>query len=315
LSWHPRLRAGAALSPRLVSFGLVLPQLAGLSTPEGVRRVAERWGVEHLAGLARRYREARGMPGEPPLSDLAARLEQQQLLPAEMPPENEIAILLEEFSHSDGREIVEWLGIRSFAGTAPLYPSQQFGGGLLGGYLRRLHEAADVRERYKPAGLGDLVRSFYETLEVPHGLRAVYDSEGREQWVMTYRDLAERAALELEHLPRFAPRLSRCRLCGRVFVVLGKRPEVHCRQYLWMASPPRRFIERCVPPSPDEYERTRKRLHQRYRRALAAHDGNRRHPDVTDALKRYQAFVTSEPRSPRGRRPTPEPGYVAETDG
>ena len=77
LSWEPRLRAATAHSPHVVTFGLVLPQLAALSTRDGVRRVAERWGLEHLADLARRYRNARGVPGEPALADLAVRLNQQ----------------------------------------------------------------------------------------------------------------------------------------------------------------------------------------------------------------------------------------------
>ena len=322
LSWEPRLQAATAHSPHVVSFGLVLPQLAGLATAEGVRRVAERWGLEPLADLARRCRNAWGFPGEPALANLAARLSQQvyfpeldtdtrEPLPVEMPAEHEMTAVFEEFAHDDGKAIVEWFGFRSFEGTAPTDPSQKIGGGLLGGYLGLLREGADAREHFNPPGLGDLVRRFYETLEVPRGIRKVYDtSSGEERWVPTYRDLAERAVIELDHLLSAAPRLGRCRLCGRVFVVRGKRAEAHCRQYLWLAWPPRRFLERCLPPSPDERERTRKRLHQRYRRALAAHGGDGRHPDVRDALDRYSRFVRSEPLSPRGRRPVPRPGFV-----
>ena len=325
LSWEPRLRAATAHSPHVVTFGLVLPQLAALSTRDGVRRVAERWGLEHLADLARRYRNARGVPGEPALADLAVRLNQQvdfpeldpataEPLPVEMPPEHEMTAVFEEFAAADGKGIVEWLGITSFA-TPPLAPTERLAGGLLGGYLRLMRDAADTRARYEPDGLGDLVRNFYDTLDVRHGLRAVYDASGREQWVPTYRDLAERAALELEHLLTFAPRLSRCRLCNRVFVARsGKRPEVHCRQYLWLASPPRRFLERCVPPSSEERKRKRKRLHQQYRRTLAKHGGDRRHPDVQQALKKYADDVRSEPSSPPGRRPVPRPGFVAKDD-
>jgi hypothetical protein len=326
LSWEPRLRAATSHSPRVVTFGLVVPELALLSTSEGVRRVAERWGLEHLANLAVRYRQARGVPGTPAIADLAASLNQQVYfpevdpatggpLPVEMPPEHEIAVLFEEFAHGDGKGIVEWFGFLSFAGTVPLAPSQQVGGGTLGGYLGLLRGAAGAKERFQPSGLGDLVRRVYETLDVPRGLRAVYDlSAGGERHVPTYRDLAERAAIELEHLHAFAPRLSRCRLCCRVFVVRGKRPEAHCRQYVWLASPPRRFLERCVPPASDERERTRKRLHQRYRRALAKHGGDGRHPEVRNALGDYSEFVTSEPVSPRGRRPAPSPGFVAKVD-
>lgn len=326
LSWEPRLRTATAHSPLVVTFGLVFPQLALLSTSEGVRRVAERWGLENLANLASRYRQARGVPGTPVIAELAASLTQQvyfpeldpatgEPLPVEMPPEHQIALLFEEFAHGDGKGIVEWIGFRSFAGTAPLAPSQQVGGGMLGGYLGLLREAAAAQTRFQPPGLGDLVRRVYETLDAPRGLRAVYDpSSGEERHVPTYRNLAERAAIELEHLHAFGPRLSQCRLCHRVFVVRGKRPEAHCRQYLWLASPPRRFLERCVPPSSDERERTRKRLHKRYRRALAKHGGDRRHPEVRNALASYSDFVSSEPVSPRGRRPAPSPGFVAKLD-
>ena len=234
--------------------------------------------------------------------------------PPEMPSASDLTAALDDYAGTEGKAIVEWLGIPSFAGTRMLDPSAQLGGGLLGGYLRRLREAADTGERFGPPGLTDLVRRFYETLEVPRGIRTVYDtSSGEERWVPTYRDLAERAAIELDDLLSSAPRLSRCRLCGRVFVVRGKRAEAHCRQYLWLAWPPRSFLERCLPPSPDERERTRKRLHQRYRRALAKH-GDGRHADVRDALDRCSRFVRSEPSSPRGRRPVPRPGFVEKSD-
>ncbi len=210
LSWEPRLRTATAHSPLVVTFGLVIPQLALLSTSEGVRRVAERWGLENLANLASRYRQARGVPGTPVIAELAASLTQQvyfpeldpatgEPLPVEMPPEHQIALLFEEFAHGDGKGIVEWIGFRSFAGTAPLAPSQQVGGGMLGGYLGLLREAAAAQTRFQPPGLGDLVRRVYETLDAPRGLRAVYDpSSGEERHVPTYRNLAERAAIELE---------------------------------------------------------------------------------------------------------------------
>jgi hypothetical protein len=123
------------------------------------------------------------------------------------------------------------------------------------------------------------------------------------------QDLAERAVIELDHLLSFAPRMSSCRLCGRVFVVRGKRAGACCRQYLWLASPPRRFIERCATVS-RRVRTDSQAASSALRRALAKHDRDAGHPDVRDALATYSASVTSEPSSPHGRRPVPRPAFV-----
>ena len=90
----------------------------------------------------------------------------------EMPPEHEMTAVFEEFAAADGKGIVEWLGITSFASHRSPRPNAS----------RAACSAATcgscatprTRERDVSHGLGDLVRNFNDTLDVRRGLRAVY---------------------------------------------------------------------------------------------------------------------------------------------
>ncbi len=229
------------------------------------------------------------------------------------PSEEQFAAAFDEFARTDGIGLVEWFGFRSLRGRRVLSPSETWGGGLIGSLRSRVHESAVVAGRLDTEGLNDAPRVVYDELEVRRRVRSVSDQDGRRVRAAGYRDLAERAAIEVDHLVFLAPRLSRCRLCGRIFVVARTgEPESHCRQALWGRDHPHPMFERCVPLVGAERERLRKSLHQKYRRALKRQGGDPKAPAVRKALKEYNAFMANHPAPPRGRRPDARPGLISD---
>jgi hypothetical protein len=187
---------------------------------------------------------------------------------------------------------------------------------LLAPFVRALKEAADATTRV-PEGFADDLKRFLDLAARPD--RFVWRwREGADGWIRVrtprYDSLFERLAIEFDHLASLRPRLGRCTLCGRVFVPLRPgRPERHCRANLWLeaARPPRR-LERCVPLDETERVRVKKRLDQRYRRALAR-TGDHRHPDVVAAKRALGEWSRKHPPAQRGKQPRPTPGLTPET--
>jgi hypothetical protein len=134
-----------------------------------------------------------------------------------------------------------------------------------------------------------------------------------------YDTLLERLAIEFDQLVTVRPRLARCKLCGRAFVPLKQsRPERYCRANLWLSAEPGRRVfpptqlERCIPLDESERLRTRKRLEQRHRRALARYGP--KHPAVAKAKRELGDFWKRNPPARTGRQPRPQAPYVQEPD-
>ena len=133
-----------------------------------------------------------------------------------------------------------------------------------------------------------------------------------------YATLLQRLAIEFDHLVTRQPRLSQCKLCGRVFVPLRpSRPEVHCHANLWRPgrSGPPTLVERCVSLDDEtERNRTEKKLYQRYRRAVAR--SGKSAAESKRALREVSDFKrTHPPVRERGRQPTPEVTYEPDPPG
>lgn len=184
---------------------------------------------------------------------------------------------------------------------------------------RELHKAADERG-VVPLGWEGELKWFLELVKRPDVFawnRRRGDAPGLVR-VAECRTLLERLAVEYDHLVTRRPRLSRCKLCNRVFVPLRpSRPESHCRANLWSLSSPPTIVERCVPLDDEvERNRTEKRLHQRYRRALARNGP--RDADTRAALRAWSEWKRDNPRlRERGRQPRPEAIFqpTGEQDG
>lgn len=336
--WQPHLqtRFGGART-RIFSYGLLLPQLAGLSEPDGARRVAERWGLRELVDLAHSRRAADAEPEqETGLDELAEKLAPgppqtvEELAAVEQASRPSVSVdELEEsfgrFASVDGRELVAWIGFRAFEPASGLHrrsvrPSTRgvrpiLGAPSMGSFHAELNRAANQQDRIETAGFGSLAERLYNEIPVSRRVRWVYERDGRALRAPGYEGLAERAALEVDHLLAKRPRLSRCRLCQRIFVPARvSRPEIHCPQHLWLERPPHTHLERCLPPIGPERERIRRTLSQRYRRALAKHEGDSKHPDVRQAFAIYTKWLRENPAAPRGKRPSSTPQLLPRTE-
>jgi hypothetical protein len=179
----------------------------------------------------------------------------------------------------------------------------------LGTFAADLHRAADSTERV-PEGWEEQMRRLLDKVERPD--RFVW--RWRRDWTRVraprYDSLLERLAIEYDQLVTRRPRLSRCVLCRRVFVPMRQsRPERHCRANLWLVADPPRRIQRCVPLDERERGRVKKRLDQRYRRALAR-AGNHRDPDVIKAKRDLGEWEKANPPARRGRQPRRLPEVI-----
>lgn len=182
----------------------------------------------------------------------------------------------------------------------------------LASFVAALERAADEQERV-PLGFEDQMRTFLDRVRRPDVFVWVWRRES-DGWtrvrVARYESLLQRLAVEFDELVSARPRLSRCTLCGRVFVPLRPaRPEQHCRANLWSLGYPPHHLERCAPLDDTERLRTKKRLAQRHRRTLERHR-DPRHPEVVAALRALGNWERDNPPARRGRQERPMPGNL-----
>jgi hypothetical protein len=172
-----------------------------------------------------------------------------------------------------------------------------------------LHKAADAQETV-PEGFEGSMQGFLNRVKRPDRFvwmrRRGSDALVR---VPRYDSLLERLALEYDALASHRPRLSRCRLCGRVFVPQRPaRPEAQCRANLWLATDPPQLVERCFPAVVTaERAKEKKRRDQAYRRLLKRH-GDPDHPEVKAAKRSLDDWLVANRPIRRGRQSRPEPG-------
>lgn len=131
-----------------------------------------------------------------------------------------------------------------------------------------------------------------------------------------FESLAARMAMEIFQLYKDPPVLRRCRLCNRVFVP-RERGDKLCRSLLWRSGEQDAF-ELCLPGDPkdvaaaysagdiplEDHQRTRKRLHQQWRRELSRARGDATSKRVLLARKRYDEWMKEHGRA-RGPQPRP----------
>ena len=264
--------AWAPKETRVFSYGLLLPEVELIFDADGRERLTSRWGRHEVEELHRYLQER----------DTTAALAAD-------------------------------LGI-DLRGTTAHDPTVM--GLTKFGY--ELHLAADAAE-HVPGGREEEenMRRFLDKVQRPDRFTWKWRPDSG-QWARVrtprYDDqLIWRLAIEYDHLVSRRPRLRRCKLCSRVFVpIRAGRAEVHCHADLWQETVPPRHLERCVPLDESERNRVKKKLSQRYRRALERAGRDPKHPDVLVAQRALANWLQENEPVRRGRQPRPNPGVIHE---
>jgi hypothetical protein len=290
---------------RVFSFGLLLPEIGLLASDAGRARLASRWGtieVLELAGVIEGHREVLAPEQWREMTDRA----RERLVKAQEDP---------ELPTYPGLEVT-FDELRARLEEAPterptvqvIHPLRQ----PLLAFSAALGEAADASETV-PAGFERELKTVLDKVErldrIAWAARIV-DGSAREVRTCRYNNLLERVAIEWDHLVTHRPRLSRCKLCKRVFVpIRTSRPEVHCRAHLWRVGIPPQHVESCVRIDDDtERRRMGKRLQKRYLRALERNGP--KHADTKATKAKYADWVRENPsQRERGRQPRPDATY------
>lgn len=287
------------------TLGLVLTELRGLRSLEGVRSFGRRFGFEWLPGLAygvrvererapRRGRRRSEPKQEHPPSELARflfdahgfrsprefdldRWTAAQLNPASEPPEE----ALRDFAESDGALIAEWS--RTAFTMIDL----------------NLYDWARNRERVH-MGYGMAARTRLELTQMTHTLESMHDFEGHQHYARGYASLYERAALELEDLAIRRPKPRICPLCQRVYIPARATQSI-CGNQLWDATS-RQLVRRCVAPGETHiwdaaeaasYRRRRKTRWTAMNRVRQKHGQD--DPLTKNALREWEAWRRENP--------------------
>lgn len=296
---------------RVFTFGLVLPDLHTLATPEGVKRFGRRWGYEWLPSLAADVRnELKLKPGPTRLQryltdragfnhtrGMTLDFYADEIATTSDPDDKTLAA----FASSDGTIISTW-ALNAF-----------------GGLDHHLGRWASSKTRVEPGYQQAASRRLSEA-QIPHRLVEVTTIGGKREPARAYTTLYQRAALELEDLAVLKPRLRTCRLCHQPFIPLRKDQQV-CAQNLYHAQT-RTTLARCVSAitqdthtqaERDDYRRERKTAWTRMRRTQQRHGTDS--SEAIDALAEWERWKRANPppRSP-GRPPlTPSPPSPANT--
>lgn len=296
------------------TLGLVLTELRGLRSLEGVRSFGRRFGFEWLSGLGRgvhdereRVRmhgrrrrepeeerspselerflfEAHGFRGAhasdlnrgPHVFDLD-RWTAAQLNPTGEPPDE----ALRAFAKTDGALIATWS--RNAFSMIEV----------------NLFEWAQERERV-PVGYGMFAGKRLTLTEMAHTLESVHDFEGHQHYARGYRSLYERAALELEDLAVRRPKPRICPLCRRVYIPLRATQSI-CGNQIWDATS-RRLLRRCLPSGEtDRWDAAEAATYRRRRKTRwTAMNRVRRkygqdHPLTIEAIDDWEAWQRQNP--------------------
>jgi hypothetical protein len=236
----------------VVTFGLLCLRLKEVRHPEGVRKQGEAVGFEWLAATANRLRGrapcglSQFLHSEFGLSPNYATLATEGSIPDG---------IVERFADEEGARVADW-AINAFGGL---------------GY--RLAELARERKRVPVTEHFHVALHNLGRLDPPLALRVreLRNGSGRKFYGVGYRDLVERAALEFFDLASVGPRIRLCQRCGVPFVPIARRGETGCPNNLWDVATgrPLRLCQSIGEVDvASKRERERKRVHQKWRRAL-----------------------------------------------
>jgi hypothetical protein len=285
---HRFVRFAEGVPRYSVTFGLLCLRLGEVRDASGVREQGEELGYEWLAATADRLR------GEPCslsrflVTEFGLRAGESTVAERGEVP----ADLIEQFVKEEGPRIADW-AIAAFGGLGYQLPE-----------LARSRQPVPWREHLH-AALNTL-----NGLTPPAPLRIRELSGSAEETYLStgYTDLVERAAIEFVDLVTLRPRVKLCRRCGRPFVPTSTRGETGCPNNIWDAFSGE-AIARCRETDFDsnhtrQRDRERRRLHQRWKRAVARHGSD--DPAAIDAENRWLAWkAANPPERPRGRPETP----------
>jgi hypothetical protein len=301
----------------VVTYGLVAVALteAHVETAEGARTAAERFGLAPLAKLAFR--------GSSSVADVPYAVARQASVNASAADQIASLNVSAEFGKPfDGDPDQAWSAFVDEGGPDRLRDWVDDVRPL----VAPVAKAADIRGH--PPADEQLLEQSLAQLEYCYGrglalerFEFVARGSSKAVWGFRFRDLAERAAVELFELYAIRPSLRRCELCGRVFVPAKER-DAYCRFNLWeipervdraRSRAWRKCIAFCVPDVEVEEHnrRVRENQHTNRRKNLAQSWRRRRQrygdadPRTEEALAAYRRYMAENRRTPGPRRAPP----------